>query len=85
MGESHNTAVDMVDRNVAQGRSGKVALIDPARRLTCGELAEQRARRADAGEALPAARRPRRDEGARHGRFPDAVPLNTRLTAEQYR
>jgi hypothetical protein len=44
MGESHNTAVDMVDRNVAQGRSGKVAFIDPTRKLTYGELAEQSAR-----------------------------------------
>ena len=43
-GESYNAAVDMVDRNVAEGRGGKIAFIDPARRLTYGELAEQRAR-----------------------------------------
>src|ERR1043165_1287212 len=44
MPSPYNAAVDMVDRNVAQGRSGKVAFIDPARRLTYGELAEQCAR-----------------------------------------
>ena len=50
MGESYNAAVDMVDRNVAAGRAAKVAFIDPARRLTYGELRRGlRARRADAG------------------------------------
>ncbi len=41
-----NAAVDMVDRNVARGRGGKAAFIDPARRLTYGELADGAARRA---------------------------------------
>ena len=37
--QGYNAAVDMVDRNVAEGRAAKVAFIDPARRLTYGELA----------------------------------------------
>ena len=37
---SYNAAVDMVDRNVAEGRAGKVAFIDPARKLTYGALAD---------------------------------------------
>ena len=36
----YNAAVDMVDRNVAEGRGGKPAFIDPGRSLTYGELAE---------------------------------------------
>ena len=34
MRESYNAAVDMVDRNVTEGRAAKAAFIDPARRLT---------------------------------------------------
>ena len=71
---SYNAAVDMVDRNVAEGRGSKIAFIDPARRLTYGELADSvRARRPDARNARTAARRPRRDDHAGHGRFPGAV------------
>src|SRR4029077_12264756 len=78
---NYNAAVDMVDRNVAEGRGDKTAFIDPARRLTYGELAERVARaraalaprRADAGAAWASARRPPRDDHARHGRFPGVV------------
>jgi 4-hydroxybenzoate-CoA ligase len=35
---TYNAAVDMVDRNVAQGRADKVAFIDPRERLTYAEL-----------------------------------------------
>ena len=35
----YNAAVDMVDRNVAEGRGNKVAFIDPHEQLTYGELA----------------------------------------------
>ena len=34
----YNAAVDMVDRNVAQGRGAKPAFIDPSETLTYGEL-----------------------------------------------
>ncbi len=36
---AYNATVDMVDRNVADGHGGKVAFIDPKRRLTYAELA----------------------------------------------
>ena len=97
MGESYNAAVDMVDRNVAQGRGATVAFIDPARRLTYGELAESCARVAPmlgklglqredrvAMMALDTVDFPVLFWGAiRAGIIP--VPLNTLLTAEQYR
>lgn len=35
---SYNAAVDMVDRNVCEGRGSELAFIDPKRRLTYGEL-----------------------------------------------
>ena len=35
----YNAAVDMVDRNVAEGRGDKVAFIDPHEQMTYGELA----------------------------------------------
>ena len=44
MSQSYNAAVDMVDRNVAEGRGGKTAFIDPSRRLTYSELADGVAR-----------------------------------------
>lgn len=37
-GRTYNAAVDFVDRNVAEGRGGKTAFIDPYRNLTYGEL-----------------------------------------------
>jgi 4-hydroxybenzoate-CoA ligase len=40
----YNAAVDFVDRNVAQGRGGKTAFIDPSRNLTYGELLDAAAR-----------------------------------------
>ena len=97
MGESYNAAVDMVDRNVAQGRGAKVAFIDSVRRLSYGELAEQCARVAPmlgklglqredrvAMMALDTVDFPVLFWGAvRAGIIP--VPLNTLLTAEQYR
>ena len=94
---SYNAAVDMVDRNVAQGRAAKVALIDSARQLSYGKLAEQCARIAPmlaklglqredrvAMMALDTVDFPVLFWGAiRAGIIP--VPLNTLLTAEQYR
>ena len=37
---AYNAAVDMVDRNVAEGRGGKIAFVDPTRRITYAELGE---------------------------------------------
>ena len=42
--QGYNAAVDMVDRNIAQGRGDKVAFIDPTRTLTYGALADRAAR-----------------------------------------
>ena len=42
--QTYNAAVDMVDRNVAEGRGAKVAFGDPARRITYAELADSVAR-----------------------------------------
>ena len=42
--QTYNAAVDMVDRNVAEGRGAKIAFSDPARRITYGELADGVAR-----------------------------------------
>src|ERR1043166_8979315 len=97
MPSPYNAAVDMVDRNVAQGRSRKVAFIDPARKLTYGDLAEACARVAPMLARLALQREDRVAMMAldtvdfpvlfwgaiRAGIVP--VPLNTLLTAEQYR
>src|SRR5712672_3509572 len=87
----------MVDRNVAEGRGGKTAFIDPTRRITYGELADDCARVAPMLARLGLAREERIAMmmldtvdfpvlfwGAiRAGIIP--IPLNTLLTAEQYR
>ena len=94
---SYNAAVDMVDRNIAEKRGAKIAFIDSTRRLTYGELADGVAR---VGPMLAKLGLSREDRVAmmvldtvdfpllfwgaiRAGIIP--VPLNTLLTAEQYR
>ena len=94
---SYNAAVDMVDRNVAEGRGSKIAFIDPARKLTYGELADSVARVGPMLEKLGLQREDRfamimQDTvdfpvlfwGAiRAGIIP--IPLNTLLPVEQFR
>src|SRR5436853_404542 len=94
--QGYNAAVDMVDRNVAGGRGTKTAFIDPARRLTYGELADQVAR---VGPMLARLGLQREDRLAmimldtinfpvlfwgaiRAGIIP--IPLNTLLPVEQF-
>src|SRR4029077_4324329 len=94
---NYNAAVDMVDRNVAEGRGDKTAFIDPARRLTYGELADRVAR---VGPMLARLGLQREDRLAmimldtvdfpvlfwgaiRAGIIP--IPLNTLLPVEQFR
>jgi len=55
----YNAAVDMVDRNVREGRADKVAFIDPDRRLTYGALLERGNRFASALRRLGIAREQR--------------------------
>jgi len=95
--QSYNAAVDMVDRNVAQGRAAKTAFIDPARKLTYGALADAAAR---VGPMLERLGLKREDRFAmimldtvdfpilfwgaiRAGIIP--IPLNTLLPVEQFR
>lgn len=92
----YNAAVDMIDRNVAEGRGDNVAFIDPATRLTYSQLRERCDRFANALRGLGVARESRvvlimTDTvdlpvafwGAiKAGVVP--VPLNTLLTAEQW-
>lgn len=92
----YNAAVDFVDRNVAEGRGGKLAFIDPTRSLTYGELQSASYRFAHGllGLGLRQESRvllllldtvdyPVAFWGAiRAGVVP--IPLNTLLTAEQY-
>ena len=95
--ETYNAAVDMVDRNVAEGRGGKTAFSDPARRITYGELADSVAR---VGPMLAKLGLQREDRLAmimldtvdfpvlfwgaiRAGIIP--IPLNTLLPVEQFR
>jgi 4-hydroxybenzoate-CoA ligase len=92
----YNAAVDMIDRHVAEGRGGNVALVDPTTRLTYGDLAERTNRFAHALPRLGIARErrivlimldtvdlPVAFWGAiKAGVVP--VPLNTLLTLEQW-
>jgi 4-hydroxybenzoate-CoA ligase len=92
----YNAAVDLIDRNVAEGRGGKLAYIDPSRRITYGELADAVAR---VGPMLERLGLQREDRVAmlmldtvdfpilfwgaiRAGMIP--VPLNTLLPVEQF-
>src|SRR5215471_14755788 len=93
----YNSAVDFVDRNVAEGRGGKTACIDPSRNITYGELRDAAARIGPllarlgiepenriALVLLDTVDFPILFWGAiRAGIVP--VLLNTRLTADQYR
>src|ERR1043165_8788043 len=93
---SYNAAVDMVDRNVAEGRGAKPAFIDPARRLTYADLADQVARVGPMLEKLGLQREDRFAMIAldtvdfpvlfwgaiRAGIIP--IPLNTLLPVEQF-
>lgn len=93
----YNAAVDFVDRNVAEGRADKPAFIDLDRTLTYGDLREAAAR---VGPMLTRLGVQRENRVAmilldtvdfpilfwgaiRAGIVP--IPLNTRLTADQYR
>ncbi len=93
----YNAAVDFVDRNVAEGRGGKPAFIDPVRTLTYGELQERCDRFANALPRLGISRERRIVQimldtvdfpvvfwGAiKAGVIP--VPINTLMAAEQWR
>jgi 4-hydroxybenzoate-CoA ligase len=94
--QTYNAAVDVADRNVAEGRGAKLAFSDPARRITYGELAEAVARVGPMLEKLGLQREDRLTMimldtvdfpvlfwGAiRAGIIP--IPLNTLLPVEQF-
>lgn len=94
---AYNAAVDMVDRNVQEGRSGKLAFVDPKRSLTYAALLEGCNRFANGLRQLGIGREQRialimldtvdlpvAFWGAiKAGIVP--VPLNTLLSAEQWR
>jgi 4-hydroxybenzoate-CoA ligase len=94
---AYNAAVDLVDRNVREGRGAKLAFADPARRITYAELADDVAR---VGPMLARLGLQREDRFAmimqdtvefpvlffgaiRAGIIP--IPLNTLLPVEQFR
>jgi 4-hydroxybenzoate-CoA ligase len=94
---AYNAAVDMVDRNIREGRGAKLAVADPARRITYAELADDVAR---VGPMLARLGLQREDRFAmimqdtvefpvlffgaiRAGIIP--IPLNTLLPVEQFR
>ena len=93
----YNAAVDFVDRNVAEGRGGKTAFIDPSRNITYAQLLDAVARVGPLLTRLGVERENRIALVAldtidfpvlfwgavRAGVIP--VLLNTRLTVEQYR
>jgi 4-hydroxybenzoate-CoA ligase len=92
----YNAASDLIDRNLAAGRSDKPAFIDRQHRLTYGELARETARAANLMVGLGLRREDRVAlvlldtvdfpvlflGAIRAGVVP--VPLNTLLTADQY-
>jgi 4-hydroxybenzoate-CoA ligase len=94
--QPYNAATDFVDANVAQGRGGKIAFVDPARSLTYGELQADSCRFANGALSLGLRQESRAlllmlDTvdypvafwGAiRAGIVP--IPLNTLLRPEQY-
>ena len=93
----YNAAVDLIDRNVVEGRGARVACIDPRRRLTYAELADRSDRWAAALTRLGVHREQRVVMIALDTvDFPVAfwgaikagvvvVPLNTLLDADQWR
>jgi benzoate-CoA ligase family protein len=94
---SYNAAVDMVDRNVAEGRGSRLAFVDPKLRLTYAALQERCDRFANAMPRLGIAREhrialimldtvdmPAAFWGAiKSGVVP--IPLNTLLAPDQWR
>jgi benzoate-CoA ligase family protein len=92
----YNAAVDMIDRNVAEGRGDKLALIDPRTRLTYAGLREQADRFANALPRLGIGRERRialimLDTVALPAAFWGAIkagvvpiPINTLLPAETW-